>query len=442
LSDNDRGPRCYFFLSYAREDEDEWVRRFYHDLSNEVRAYAGLSPGTEVGFLDTQSLDLGARWSDRLARELARCCTFVALISPRYVKSPWCGREWAVFADRLAQHTSSDGPPSALLPVNWLSTPTLPAVVGDHQLTDSSLPPQYLEKGLRRLSRLNNYEDPYLDVVEVLAKKIVRNAHADEVPRLVTPPAFTQVPSVFHPPVPAGRPIRSPATWPPDPGQPVAPGPVAPGPAMSAGPADQRICFVVAAPVDDDVRGFLASTGRDRRYYGPTPADWSPYLPELDMPLVEYARQVAEQEQFTAVVTDLAGLHSAVGAAQAGGSPVVLLVDLWVVYVDGPRRLLSQHSGDTFDDWPVTAVLVPANGTDAQTRSRHNELMAALRQVIGDRMRNSGAVISRTRISSHQEFRSDLQAVLEKVRNDGFRTRHPYHRPPGRPNPRPILRGP
>lgn len=482
MSHQERGPQCFFFLSYAHEDQDDWVQRFYKDLSDEVRAYAALPRGTEVGFLDAQSLDLGASWSDRLMRDLARCTTFVALVSPRYIHSQWCGREWAVFADRLSRHTAQDGQPAALLPLLWRLVPALPPVVQTYQYQDSQLPTDYPDKGLLTLMKLSRYEDAYIEFVEVLAQKIVRNAKADQVPRLTTVPAFEQVTSVFHPaageattgrrgnPALAGsagsdnhhagrvtpsalavgdhlatandRDPQIPTMPIPAPAEATPPAQAVPASAMDS--KGQPICFVVAAPALADLRSeVLASLDREQRFYGRTAADWKPYLPELTMPLAAYARQIAEQQQFDAVVTDLTQLRSMVAAARSVDQPVILLVDLWVVYLDEPRLLLERYDRRRpFGDWPVTAVLVPANTADEQTRTRHNELVTTLREVIGDRLRNTGAAISRTGIPSYRQFRDDLLEALEKVRNDAFRTRHPHHRPPGRPSPRPILQGP
>ena len=43
----------YFFLSYARGDDDEFVRTFYADLCTELRSRAGLrGTNDQIGFFD------------------------------------------------------------------------------------------------------------------------------------------------------------------------------------------------------------------------------------------------------------------------------------------------------------------------------------------------------------------------------------------------------
>jgi hypothetical protein len=116
------GGLLYFFLSYARGDDDVSVQRFFHDLSAEVRAHAGLSAGEEVGFFDVHSLEVGAAWSSRLVDALSRCQSFIALVSPRYLISEPCGREWMIFAERLRRYEREVGvSPSVLLPLLWLA---------------------------------------------------------------------------------------------------------------------------------------------------------------------------------------------------------------------------------------------------------------------------------------------------------------------------------
>ncbi|GFJ84756.1 toll/interleukin-1 receptor domain-containing protein [Phytohabitans houttuyneae] len=71
----------YFFLSYARGDEDDLVRQFFNDLSVEVRVRAGLHKDAEVGFIDAR-MKAGTVWSAELAEALSQCRSFIALLSP------------------------------------------------------------------------------------------------------------------------------------------------------------------------------------------------------------------------------------------------------------------------------------------------------------------------------------------------------------------------
>lgn len=565
-------PRCYFFLSYARGDDNDSIERFYNDLSAEVRSHAGLAPNTEVGFVDVHSMELGVQWSARLMRDLVECRVFVALVSPRYLRSEMCGKEWRVFADRLGRHTAPEGePPAALLPLLWLPPPTLPDVVEELQYRNDLLPRAYRDKGLRQMIRLNKFRDSYVEFVDSLAQQIVRTAEADCVPPATRSLRFQDVPSVFHPQAaserswsapspgsswpfspggatawplqatpsgwssrteaypdggptggvstggvstePGGRPFNGAATgptgaaqaalpcepmtappgppeqrtpddpgpWPPDDARPwqagddVRPWPgdddARPWPAgddarpwpgddarpwqagdaasvtfpPGAGLAGQTVCFVVAAPSRADLEtGALASLGRDTRYYGETAMEWAPYLPELAMPLASFAQDIAEQCQFDSVTIDVTNLPQAMDLARATNHTVIVLVDLWVTNLEEPRRLLQLYDepGDEPGGGPPTAVMVPASASDPHTQAQRHDLNRSLRSIFGNRMVSLDEVMFRTSILSHRAFDADLQVVLEKVRNRGFRTRVLHHRPPGTPGDRPILQGP
>src|SRR3954466_15961762 len=97
LAGNDSRP--LFFLSYARSrlrpddgsDPDRFAAKFFADLSDNV---AHLTGAALPGFMDRHTA-AGTPWSDRLSEALGTCRVFVALLSPSYFTSEWCGREWA-----------------------------------------------------------------------------------------------------------------------------------------------------------------------------------------------------------------------------------------------------------------------------------------------------------------------------------------------------------
>jgi hypothetical protein len=229
----------YFFLSYARSDDDDAIQRFFRDLSAEVRAYAGLPTDSDVGFLDVHSMEIGVTWSRELMLALGRCRTFVALVSPRYQISEPCGREWAVFASRLSLLEERGlPPPPALLPLLWLPPEVVHPVVAAVQYQNASMPEAYHRTGLRQLIRLQRHRDDYLQFIAELAGHIVRSArHA--VPRPPDGLDFDRIPSAFH-----GAPPRT----------------------ADERPAEQ-VRFVVAAPTRTDLSASdLATMSRDPAY--------------------------------------------------------------------------------------------------------------------------------------------------------------------------------
>ena len=119
-------PDPWFFMSYSKTDGDEILKQFYHDLATEVRrlvAYRGDPRPSAVGFMDESSIQTGESWEGTLAEALQRSRTLVCIYSPGYFTSPFCGKEFEVFAMRLRQHIANQPPqappPSIILPVLW-----------------------------------------------------------------------------------------------------------------------------------------------------------------------------------------------------------------------------------------------------------------------------------------------------------------------------------
>ncbi|MEJ3743667.1 TIR-like protein FxsC [Actinomycetes bacterium KLBMP 9797] len=408
----------YFFLSYARGDDDDSVQKFFYDLSAEVRAHAGLAADVEVGFFDVHSLEVGATWSPRLVEALSQCRSFLALVSPRYLVSDPCGREWAIFADRLRRYERDVGVmPSALLPLLWLPPPHLPRAVAALQYDNDSLPEAYGRTGLRQLIRLQRHRDNYYELIVELARQIVRTAHAHDLPA-ADAVDFADVRSVFDP---AAARTEEPAD-----------------------PSTQYVHFVVAAPARDELAtDALAAVGRDAQYYGATSQEWAPYRPMLPVPIADHARAVAERRRFSSGVADTTALAERIGDARRANQIVVLLVDAWATMLREYRQALAEcNQLDRDVDDPVTAVMVPLNHDDQQAQAHRWQLVDSLRAIFYRRAVHGDDVMFRSSILTHQAFDADLQVVLEAARNRLFSKGTVHNRPPGQSMRRPILEGP
>jgi hypothetical protein len=86
----------YFFLSYARDENHEYVKSFYEDLSDMIRTIAGIADKKPVGFIDS-NMEFGGEWPEDLMRTLQRYRTMVCLFSPTYLNSESCGKEYHIF---------------------------------------------------------------------------------------------------------------------------------------------------------------------------------------------------------------------------------------------------------------------------------------------------------------------------------------------------------
>ncbi|MEU4236882.1 TIR-like protein FxsC [Actinoplanes sp. NPDC026619] len=189
----------YFFVGYARGSDDIYVRKFFDDLCVEVRLLAGLQPGEEVGFLDSESIESGDVWAAKLVAALSRCRTFVPLCSSRFFQSEPCGRQWAIFEERIRRHEQLHRTrPSALIPLRWLpSRPAPDFVSGLGYFDEPQLAGQRANSGVRQLMRLARNQDEYLEFISRLAARIVDAAHDDPLEDGPTDLDWHQVPSAF-----------------------------------------------------------------------------------------------------------------------------------------------------------------------------------------------------------------------------------------------------
>ena len=144
----------YVFASYARSAADESQTRFIEDVRARIVAEFKCRPDEAV-FVDRQTLQLGQDWEREIERALSVCKIFVALLSPGYVASDHCGREWGAFLERLEARAGAPAP--LLLPVIWQPV-ELPLSVTRFQHSNDALGTLYAHNGLRYVMHLDNEE--------------------------------------------------------------------------------------------------------------------------------------------------------------------------------------------------------------------------------------------------------------------------------------------
>jgi hypothetical protein len=189
----------YFFLSHARDDrEDELVTRFFEDLSYDIRLKAARTYDDEVGFLDNDSLEVGAPWSSRLVDALSSCRVLVALCSSIYFSRAGCGKEWTVFMDRMAEHKRMHRTePPVLLPLNWVPIDHPPTVAARLQRHNNRYGLIYKQFGLRHLMHIDGYKDEYRKFVFELGTQVKNIAHQYAVPAAINVGEFESILPIF-----------------------------------------------------------------------------------------------------------------------------------------------------------------------------------------------------------------------------------------------------
>jgi hypothetical protein len=182
----------YCFLSHAQADaNDRYFDAFVADFTEELRGRVGAPTSEQLVFRASSSIPLGAEWQSSVDRALLACRTFLAIVSPTYLRQPACGAEWARFEWRL-RTLGGAAPPDLLLPLVWIPIPAgdLPAAVRRRQLAHATLGPAYAARGLRHV--VQRAGAAYRDLLAALA---------DRVRDLVRLPALPSAPDL----VPPGR---------------------------------------------------------------------------------------------------------------------------------------------------------------------------------------------------------------------------------------------
>lgn len=191
----------WFYFSYARNDSSSFLKRFFADLNDAVRARSGQSEN--IGFFD-ERLAAGDEWSSTILNSIQESRILVAMLSPSYINSEYCGKELQVFLTRQEQFNRASGTTGVsgqfILPILWLPLRTqLPPAVARIQYLDPSFPPEYSKSGLlsyvrRRAARSRN---EYQEMLDVFARRITDLGVASRLPRVPDIRSLEDVPSAF-----------------------------------------------------------------------------------------------------------------------------------------------------------------------------------------------------------------------------------------------------
>lgn len=342
----------YSFLSYARTDADRYFERFVRDFKEELRGRIGVPTSDDLVFRDSNNVPLGSAWRPELQRALLVCRTFIAMLSPTYVRRPECSKEWAGFEWRM-QTSSSATPAELLLPLMWIPIPDadMPPAIENRQLAHASLGSTYARLGLRCV--VQNAGAEYRTLLTTLAE-LVRDLVRQHVlwsPSVLMPPG--QLPDPF------AMAKLSPAST------------SASTTSFAGGP--RHVEFIVVAACQVELRASRALVTA----YGAAFDEWCPYLPVHPGRVGLLVQTIALQEQLTAGLLPAAqNIVAHLRGACARNMLVVLVVDVWSLQLHSYRSWMNLFDRERF---PNAGVLVVWNRDDSETFSRRNELADALR---------------------------------------------------------------
>lgn len=392
-----------FFVSYARANNDIYLKKFVKKVVEEVADRRGRVRSDDVRFFDQTEIDLGEDWAHGIVEGLQTSPVLLALFSPAFFKSEYCGKELAVFRERCA--AVGGVLPPLIKPVVWI--PFKPEEVpeplraGQYTLRD----PQAVHnvKGFKHLlQQLQTYRTQYIDAVTRLADQIVSAADAHPLPRLPQVPPLAKVQSLF---------VSSAAKEPPaGQAQPAAAAVLPP-----SGPKHVHFVYVAASP---------AAFGKARTsepYADSGGPDWKPYFPTDKTRVHRFVQRVVASDDLDLTSDELPfdadRLLAEIDQAWERRQIVVLIVDPWSLHWSPRFRDALQRLDGRLDyNW---CVLVPWNEADADSVKVRGEIEQELNRTFARHARLSpNPMFYRSGIRSADELKTALHEVLTRLREE------------------------
>jgi FxsC-like protein len=403
MSENSSVDYLYFFLSYAHSDPlagypdanpDKLVEEFFAELSEAVGRLASPRLRTALGFYD-QGIPVASDWKVSLTWALSAAQVFVPLYSPGYLAKSLPGREWECFRKRVEDMGLVD-PLERFTPVLWTPLPeTHSRVPGlEEALALGADQPGYAENGLRALLKIGWYRDSYKALLNRLAERIVMLA--EDFP--IEPSEVQDINEMTSPFSP-----------------------------------DSRLA-VFAIEVAALTTSTLAA-GHDPSGYGEDSADWRPF-PHQELPLAEYARQVAERLDFRA---EVGGIK--VDRDKSVRRPGIILIDPWFI-ADGNGRWALESAVDELPRWvlPLLVVNSPRDLRTQRLAGQVRDILATAGALPTDSSRRGAEGVN-----SLSEFVSTVRVLVAEAEKQYLRYRSGRYLGGQVPSPsgnRPSLRRP
>lgn len=409
-----------FFFSYSRKNNDAFLRSFFEELNDTVQERS--NGDRAEGFFDQRNLETGEFWESELESAIAKSRVLVAALTPGYVTSEYCGKEWGAFEERLGRYVAAHGgkTPPVMLPLAWLPAPAdLPSAIADRQYTHGNPADIWNAKGLKHLCKLKaQYPVEYTNYLEALADRIITLGQQ-----------YEALDSIADARLPAALPWTVPGL------APAAPE-VAPGCSAAAGP--NRVHFVFTAAPREEIcnAGRLNTAG-----YGERGESWQPYLP-VPAQIGRIAIQTATLDALGLWPNEISmspALPQLIRDIESRRELVVVFVDGWTAALPQYRQTLQSFDRENYIN---CSVLVPWNEADAETSANSDRLLGALASALQFRVSNKNPLYYRGPIRTEGDLRIQLADVLTRLRAEVINKATP---PPGSVPPggtRPIISGP
>jgi F-box protein 11 len=142
------------FASYAHVDNKATYDRVLRIVEDVANGYRSLTATRLATFVDTQ-IPLGDVWRDRIAAGLASSTTFLPFVSPAYLRSAACRREFRVF------HQALDG------------RLVIPLIYGDKARIEERFRADLIWRSIQKLQYLDIYQLRFEEPGSALWMKLI-----------------------------------------------------------------------------------------------------------------------------------------------------------------------------------------------------------------------------------------------------------------------------
>jgi FxsC-like protein len=386
-------PNYSFFFSYTRidrqADPEENIKKFYEDLHRKMQ----LRGYRDGGFFDTEEINAGEEWPVKLQQAITSSRILVALYSPNYFQSEYCGREWQIFYEIHKRYTialpSGVTSPDVILPVKWLPTKLPAGDVGKIQYCQENYTQTYDQEGLLYLmNRLKKFKADYTDFLDRFADRLRDMADA-QVPR--TNPIVSLSETV--PAFPLRQTDTQQAT-----------------PRVNRGSRYVKFVFVAG------MKNEMAATSRmSRDCYGEEldRKDWRPSYPGEDEEAGIVAAEMAiADKRFSEFLVPDGNLMREIRDAEEENNIVILVVDPWSLKLNTFTKFLSDYDQSLLTN---CGVIVHWNQRDNETVANMPTLRPDVQRSFRRQIAQSKSYFS-GEVNSLGDFKRALVEAFQRIR--------------------------
>jgi FxsC-like protein len=388
----------YFFFSYSRDNNDEYLRKFFDDLNKAVGEMIGEKT---TGFIDQTGNEPGDFWESNLEAALAHSRVFLAIATASYCKKLYCGKEWAAFSHRLDRYVESnrfsDTPP-LIIPLLWVppaeEIAPFPQIIKDRHFHVGG--PQLLanEKGLKYIVKNKAlYSEEYENFISKLAERILSLAVEHVAFDIISSvPKFSEIDSPF---------INQNNSQ------------ITNVSVIQRGGGPKRVHFVYCACKPEEIK----DKGRKSiNAYGENGSgEWQPFYPEPSS-IGILTQNVASTYDIGMMSSELSfsnDLSVKVRELEREHQLVVILVDCWTAGLSSYQKVLKAFDEQFYFN---CCVLIPWNGNDPETKESEQMLISNIKEALARRYFNGNDLLLRSQIPSEKDLREQLADVLTRLR--------------------------